>query len=338
MLLGGFGDDKSYGEDGADVLEGGAGNDVLEGNSGNDVLIGGLGQDQVYGNDGEDLLIGGTTAYDQDLVKLRDLANVWSVAFWYSTRIELFENELSALHLMSNETVFDDQVADTLFGGTQQDWFIQTGFVSTYRPDDVEPMMHDHEGDHHAQIISDMLPPLEGFAFIDSLDKLSDRATNETLSTLVPHADNPTLQREHLSTPQLVRYDQITNYAVASGAWSNPATWHNGIVPANGARVLIPIGVHVEVDGMIAARLATVRVDGTLSFVTTHNSELRVDTMIVTGSGGFEMGTVDNPIPAGVNARLLFTDNGPIDRTWDPFGISRGLISLGSVVDLWRRS
>ena len=32
---------------------------------------------------------------------------------------------------------------------------------------------------------------------------------------------------------------------------------------------------------MISARLATVRVDGTLSFNTTRNTELRVDTMVV---------------------------------------------------------
>ena len=43
------------------------------------------------------------------------------------------------------------------------------------------------------------------------------------------------------------------------------------------------------------------------------------------------MGTAANPIASGVTARLLITDNGPIDRTWDPFGISRGLISHGSV-------
>jgi hypothetical protein len=51
----------------------------------------------------------------------------------------------------------------------------------------------------------------------------------------------------------------------------------------------------------------------------------------VGGTGAFEMGTAENPIAAGVKARLFITDNGPIDRAWDPFGISRGLIAHGKV-------
>ena len=102
-------------------------------------------------------------------------------------------------------------------------------------------------------------------------------------------------------------------------------------MPANGARVLIPVGVKVTVDRVITARLATVRVDGTLSFSTTANSELRVDTIVVTNLGRYEMGTVAAPIPANFTARMLITDNGPIDRVADPFAIGRGLISHGSV-------
>lgn len=130
---------------------------------------------------------------------------------------------------------------------------------------------------------------------------------------------------------QLVRYDQVTNYAIRSGNWSDPTIWHGGIVPNSGARVLIPVGVKVNVDGMIPARLATVCVDGTLSFDATRNTQLQVDTLIVSDCGEFEMGTAEAPIARGVTARLLITDNGAIDRAWDPFGISRGLIAQGSV-------
>ena len=56
-----------------------------------------------------------------------------------------------------------------------------------------------------------------------------------------------------------------------------------------------------------------------------------MDTIVVTGSGAFRMGTEIAPIASGVTARLLITDNGPINRSWDPFGISRGLISHGSM-------
>ena len=148
---------------------------------------------------------------------------------------------------------------------------------------------------------------------------------------MIPHADDPVLQREHLTLSQLVRYDQVTHFAVTSGAWSNPSTWHDGVVPANGARVLIPVGVQVTVDRVNTARLATVRVDGTLKFSTTASSELRLDTMVVSNIGRLEMGTAAAPIPANISARILITDNGPIDRVADPFALGRGVISHGSV-------
>ena len=172
--------------------------------------------------------------------------------------------------------MFDDQVTDTLFGGGDQDWFFETGYLGIYRPFAANtsalaesPSSTNITTAHsQAQIIVDTLPELEGFAFVDSLDKLGDRQTNEKIHSLVPHADNPTLQREHLTLFELIRYDQATHIAIRNGAWSDPATWQNGQLPTAGARVLIPIGVEVQVDGVVPTRLATVRVDGTLSFNT----------------------------------------------------------------------
>ena len=43
------------------------------------------------------------------------------------------------------------------------------------------------------------------------------------------------------------------------------------------------------------------------------------------------MGTAAVPIAPGVQARLLITGTSAIDRQWDPFGISRGLVSHGKV-------
>jgi hypothetical protein len=193
---------------------------------------------------------------------------------------------------------------------------------------------HAHEhGMHHHQgpIIVSQLPSLEGFDLIDSLDTLVNRQADEALHTLVPHSDNPVLQREHLSLFELVRYDEVTHLAIKSGSWSDPATWQAGVVPSEGARALVPIGVRVTVDDIIVTPIATLRIDGTLSFNATRNTELHVDTVVVASSGSFEMGTANEPIAPGVRARLVFTDNGPIDRAKDPFGMSRGLISHGKV-------
>ena len=65
---------------------------------------------------------------------------------------------------------------------------------------------------------------------MDSLDSFGDRQTTETLTSLMPHADSTSLLREHLSLFQLVRYDQVTNYAIRSGAWSDPhdVAWRRG--------------------------------------------------------------------------------------------------------------
>lgn len=334
ILLGEQGDDQLYGGWGNDAVVGGDGSDRLVGDLGNDILMGGLGKDEIAGNEGEDILIGGYTSYDNAPTQLRVLSAVWSAPIAYETRVAQLTDELFAAPLELNETVFDDQLAETLYGVGDRDLFFLTGYLPTYRPTDVQvtSLPAETSGAHpHTTVVVNQLPSLEGFALIDSLDHLGDRGTEETIQTLIPHAEDASLQREHLSLFQLVRYDQVTSYAVRSGAWSDPTIWHGGAVPTDGSRVLIPYGINVQVDGVVPARIATVRVDGTLSFNTSRNTELKVDTVVVAGSGRFEMGTAATPIARGVTARLLITDNGAIDRTWDPFGISRGLISHGAV-------
>jgi Ca2+-binding RTX toxin-like protein len=339
ILLGEDGNDNLFGGDQSDLLVGGNGNDTLFGGTGNDVLIGGAAADQLWGEAGDDLLIGGKTSYDADIDNLSTLLSTWSSTAPYQTRILQIQDKLFDAHLELEKTVFDDGVADSLSGGDDQDWFFETGSMPMYLPPDVvSPQQADIASGNvllpcgdQTMVLTSQLPALDGFQLVDSLDKLSDRQTSETNTSIIPHAENTSLAREHLSTLQLVRYDQVTNYAIRSGNWSDPSIWHGGVVPSNGARVLIPVGVQVEVDGMIPARLSTVRVDGSLSFDTVHNTQLQVDTMVVDDCGEFYMGTTAAPIDRGVTARLLITDNGAIDRTWDPFGISRGLISMGSV-------
>jgi hypothetical protein len=136
---------------------------------------------------------------------------------------------------------------------------------------------------------------------------------------------------EKTAVLNLVPDAAVTNTAVQSGNWSDPGTWSGGVVPGAGANVLIPKGVTVTVDTTFAAALHTIRDDGTLAFSTTQDSSLLVDTMVVTVGGILLMGTPTTPIPATIHATLTFADGGPIDRTWDPLGISRGLISMGTV-------
>ncbi|MEM8947327.1 MAG: G8 domain-containing protein, partial [Planctomycetota bacterium] len=144
------------------------------------------------------------------------------------------------------------------------------------------------------------------------------------------HGDNG--HGHHPANPAvmaLVPLDQATNTVVSSGNWSDPDVWQGGALPADGARIVIPAGMTLTVDSQIAEEFKTIRIDGTLSFATDRNTELRVDTIVSSPMGCFVMGTASNPIAADVTARVVFADDGAIDRTWDPSLLSRGALLQG---------
>jgi hypothetical protein len=123
----------------------------------------------------------------------------------------------------------------------------------------------------------------------------------------------------------------VTNEAVRTGNWSSPTTWQNGHVPGNNANVVIPKGLTVTVDGIERPLLHTLNVAGTLQFAPDQDTALNVDTMLVGFGGTLDIGTAATPIDSNRHAVLTFTDTAPINTTWDPHEISRGLISMGTV-------
>lgn len=130
----------------------------------------------------------------------------------------------------------------------------------------------------------------------------------------------------------LVPLDAATHVAVASGDWSDRATWEGGVVPGDAARVVIPEGLTVTVDGVLAPEIKTVRADGVLAFATDRDTELKVDTLVTTMTGELRIGSREAPVDAGVTARVVFADDGVIDRDWDPSLISRGALLHGKTV------
>ncbi len=145
------------------------------------------------------------------------------------------------------------------------------------------------------------------------------------------HQDDAGKLVDHLAMLALVPYADVTHVAVQSGAWSDPETWGNETLPTPGARVLIPHDVAVTFDIVNETDwYKTVRVDGELRFDHTQNTRLRVDTLIVAPSGSLHMGTELNPVGVGVKATIAIVDDGPIDTSWDPLLLSRGLISHGN--------
>ena len=95
--------------------------------------------------------------------------------------------------------------------------------------------------------------------------------------------------------------------------------------------MVVPEGLEVVVDSRFESPLYWLRADGTVSFDTTTNTRLTVETLVVSPTGSLVMGTNDNPIAEGVSARLVFSDSGPLSFGFDPTLVSRGLISFGTV-------
>ncbi len=129
----------------------------------------------------------------------------------------------------------------------------------------------------------------------------------------------------------LVPLEGATHVAVQNGSWFDPATWANGQIPDDGAKVVISDGVTVQYDGESPVSLFTVRVDGALEFATDVNTFMEVDTFVVSTTGRLTIGTADNPVAPGVEAVIQIADNGPIDVQWDTRLLSRGIISRGDV-------
>lgn len=142
-------------------------------------------------------------------------------------------------------------------------------------------------------------------------------------------AQNCGNQHVHQALLDLLPIGAETHRAVAPGNWSSPATWRGGLVPGDGALVIIPDGLAVIVDRVDTARLETVRVDGTLRFQPDVSTRLMVDTLFSAPGGRFEMGTPLQPVQANVTAELVILDDGPIDTAVDPQQLGRGLVLHG---------
>ena len=121
-------------------------------------------------------------------------------------------------------------------------------------------------------------------------------APGKLIANSNPHPDDPIKSGEHEAALALVKTELVTHTAVKGGAWNNPQTWRNGRLPAEGSRVLIPHGIRVILTSKQSERIKTIRVDGMLRFASWNDTELRVNTMVISPDGRLEIGTKRNPI------------------------------------------
>lgn len=138
-----------------------------------------------------------------------------------------------------------------------------------------------------------------------------------------------------LKTPEdvlaLVDVAATTHRAIVNGGWDDPATW-GGQVPTPGARVHIPQGVTVSLDGD-TAHLKSVRLDGGLNIAPTEAAQLTVDTMVVNTTGSLTAGTPQAPLAGGVEALVsieayLDPNDSPEMRKHSAQLIAMGEVSL----------
>ena len=122
-----------------------------------------------------------------------------------------------------------------------------------------------------------------------------------------------------------------TKTAAASGDWSSTSTW-GGSLPANEDRVLIPNGITVTVDGMIAEEFKSVRIDngGKLQFATNVNTELRTEYLFSSMMATLEIGTSTNKVSSNVKANLVFAERGGTTSSFDPERFAPGAVLMGT--------
>lgn len=173
------------------------------------------------------------------------------------------------------------------------------------------------------------------------------QGTAETPAVRIYHAhSDPSHNTMDDAVLALVPHTAATHIATRDGAWSSAATWDAGSVPGAGAVVLVPFGRTVTYDVASAPRLDRVRLDGVLTVSILQDTEMLVETVVVTQSGELRVGTPAGRLPDQFRHVLTFSDRhypdsatapSDISLTHDPMLLSRGLLWHGRV-SVWAQN
>jgi hypothetical protein len=109
---------------GPTLLMGGSGRDALWGGNGRTIMVGGKGASRLFAGRGDAILIGGTTTYDANDLALQALLSTWSSSASYATRVSQLASDPT--NPLNANTVFNDKVADFLFGGSGMDLYFRS--------------------------------------------------------------------------------------------------------------------------------------------------------------------------------------------------------------------
>ncbi|NOS74879.1 MAG: hypothetical protein HOP36_10170, partial [Methyloglobulus sp.] len=149
------------------------------------------------------------------------------------------------------------------------------------------------------------------------------------LLVLPPIGQALAMGADHQAALNLVNLSAVNRSVVKSGSWSDPTTWSGGTLPKAGENLHVPQGKTLLVDVVSDASLDTIRVDGIIKFATHNNVRIKLDTLVVTQTGTFEIGAENNRVEQTKKVEIIIAQNGVINRNWDPTNISRGIILQG---------
>jgi hypothetical protein len=143
------------------------------------------------------------------------------------------------------------------------------------------------------------------------------------------HAHTPGVSGLPHGVPLFCATPTVTSKS--SGAWSDPATWSTGKLPAANDKVTIAAGHAVTYDAVSDAALACIEVRGTLTFRTDKNTRLKVVTLMILEDGALEVGSPTSPIAADVTAEITIADR-PFEPELDPSQAGNGIVAFGNVM------
>ena len=141
--------------------------------------------------------------------------------------------------------------------------------------------------------------------------------------------------QEYKLTMNLV--DTITVRTKQSGKWSNASTWEGGVVPSDGARVLIEKNHTVTINKKLQTHIRTIKVEGELSFNPHRDTALMVDTLLTAPASILRIGEPRIPIDADKTATIVIYDydnegmvtDDPSSPDYDPLRIGQGILTNG---------
>jgi hypothetical protein len=133
--------------------------------------------------------------------------------------------------------------------------------------------------------------------------------------------------------------DHFPNFAASptirsatNGSWSSGSTWTPSRVPGANDVVLI---THSVTYDSLSGDASVIGIDsgGTLRFVTSANTRLRVSTLMVLPNGALEIGTASNPVAPSATAEIVIKNTG-LNTAIDPDQYGTGLLSIDGRVTM----